>query len=129
MCFVATCASGSATGLFTYADVLVVGGKPAFLDNERDTLLNPNVIAETVSPETEAYDRGRTFEHYRTLESLKAYLLLASDRIHADLYTRRPSGQWLLTWADCPEDTIELESIGCRLTLADVYLKSELLPA
>ena len=49
--------------------------------------------------------------------------MIASDRIHADLYTRQPSGQWLLTPADRPEDTLELESIGCRLTLADIYLK------
>jgi Uma2 family endonuclease len=117
----------SATGLYTYADVIVVCGEPRFGDNRRDTLLNPTLIVEVLSPSTEAYDRGRKFEYYRSLESLAAYLMIASDRIHAELYTRQPSGQWLLTAADRPEDTLELESIGCRLTLSAAYLKSGLL--
>jgi Uma2 family endonuclease len=86
-------------------------------------------IIEVLSPSTEAYDRGRKFGHYRSLESLSDYLLIASDRIQADLYTRQSSGQWLLTSVDRAEDTLELESIGCRLALADVYLKSGLLPS
>jgi Uma2 family endonuclease len=79
----------SATGLYTYPDVVVVCGEPQFADNRRDTVLNPTFIVEVLSPSTEAYDRGRIFENYRSLESLKTYLLVASDRIHADLYTRR----------------------------------------
>jgi Uma2 family endonuclease len=52
------------SGLYTYPDVSVVCGPPQFFDNVTDTLLNPNVIVEVLSPSTEAYDRGRKFEHY-----------------------------------------------------------------
>ncbi len=114
-----------ATGLYTYPDVVVVCGEPRFLDEQRDTLLNPTLVVEVLSPTTEAYDRGRKFEHYRSLESLKEYLLIASERIGAELFTRQPSGQWLLTAATRPEETIELPSVACRVTLADLYEKVE----
>jgi Uma2 family endonuclease len=108
----------SQTGLYTYPDVTVVCGERKFLDSRLDTLLNPSVIVEILSPSTEAYDRGRKFENYQTLESLGAYLLIASDRMRVDLFTRQPSGQWLLTAAERHEETIELVFIGSRLTVA-----------
>jgi Uma2 family endonuclease len=118
----------SATGLYTYPDILVVCGEPQFLDSRQDTLLNPGVIIDVLSPSTEAYDRGRKFEHYRSLESLSAYLLVSSERTYAELYSRQPGAQWLLATAERPEDTLEFPSIGCQLKLAEVYLKSGLLP-
>lgn len=114
-------------GLYTYPDIVVVCGEPQYLDGEIDTLLNPTVIAEVLSPSTEAYDRGRKFRHYRTIESLKAYLMVASELIGAELYTRQPDNQWKLSAeASKLEDAFEIESIGCRLKLADIYEKVEL---
>ncbi|SPF34319.1 hypothetical protein SBA4_1480013 [Candidatus Sulfopaludibacter sp. SbA4] len=63
---------------------------------------------------------------YRAIESLKAYLMLASELIGAELFTRQPGNCWTLTAASRLEDTIEIESIGCRLKLADIYEKVEL---
>jgi Uma2 family endonuclease len=117
----------SATGLYTYPDAIVVCGQPIFSDQRQDTLLNPTVIVEVLSPSTEAYDRGRKFEHYRTIESLRQYLLISSDRVHADLFTLL-DGRWVLTSADGSQDALELESIGCRLRLADLYEKVEFEP-
>jgi Uma2 family endonuclease len=115
-----------ATGLYTYPDVVVVCGEPQFLDERRDTLLNPSLLIEVLSPSTEAFDRGQKFEHYRSIESLGEYLLVASDRVHVDLYTRQPDGRWLLTSAGRLEDSLDLESVGCRLALADLYEKTDL---
>jgi Uma2 family endonuclease len=115
----------SPTGLYTYPDVVAVCGEPRFHDDQRDTLLNPTLLVEVLSPSTEAYDRGRKFESYKSLESLREYLLVASDRIHADLYTRQPDGRWLLTSADNLEDSLSIESVEARLTLSDLYEKVE----
>ena len=115
----------SATGLFTYPDVVVVCGEPQFLDDQRDTLLNPTLIAEILSPSTEAYDRGRKFEHYRSLESLAEYLLVSSQRVSAELYVRQPDGRWLLTAANSLEDTLQLPATNCRVALAEIYEKVE----
>src|SRR6266567_9017344 len=114
-------------GLYTYPDVVVVCGEPRLLDGEFDTLLNPTLIVEVLSPTTEAYDRGRKFGHYRNIESLNAYLMVGSELISAELYTRQPDNRWQLSAeASRLEDTFEIESIGCRLKVADIYEKVEL---
>lgn len=113
----------SATNLFTYPDVVVVCGEPAFDDAELDTLLNPMLIVEVLSKSTEDYDRGTKFAHYRTLPSLREYLLLAQDRVHAEHFVRQDADRWLLTETDAAGATLVLPSIGCRLALADVYAR------
>ncbi len=115
----------SATGLYTYPDVVVVCGEPQFADGVMDTLVNPTLLVEVLSPSTEAYDRGRKFEQYRKIESLRQYLLVASDRVSVELYTRQASGQWLLSSAAEPDEVVELESVECRLRVGDIYEKVE----
>jgi Uma2 family endonuclease len=88
----------TAAGLYAYPDLVIVCAKPQFADGAFDTLLNPTVIIEVVSESTEAYDRGQKFAHYRSLESLSEYLLISSERISADLFARKPDGNWRL---DC----------------------------
>lgn len=116
---------GSGRDDYVYPDVSVVCDSPSFLDLTRDTLLNPNLIVEVLSPSTEAYDRGRKFELYQSIPSFAEYLLLASDRIHADLYVRQPGGLWLRSSFGELEDVLALDSINCHLKLADLYEKVE----
>lgn len=89
----------SETGLYTYPDVVVVCGEPRFEDEHGDTLLNPTLVVEVLSPSTEAYDRGEKSSHYRRLASLAEYVLIAQDRCHVERYARRPDGLWLLAEA------------------------------
>jgi Uma2 family endonuclease len=111
----------SKTGLYTYPDIVVACAGRKFLDEREDTLLNPIVIVEVLSESTEAYDRGKKFEQYRTLESLQEYVLVAQDRMLVESYRRQASGQWLLTTAAEADNILELSSVNCRLKLADVY--------
>ncbi len=113
------------SGVYANPDVAVACGEPRFLDDTQDTLLNPSLIVEVQSPSTEAYDRGKKFELYRGIESLREYLMISSERVHAELYTRQPSGRWLLTDAARLEDELDLISCACRLKLADLYNKVE----
>lgn len=115
--------------LYTYPDVVVVCGEPRFRDEQRDTLLNPTLIVEVLSKSTEACDRGQKSKHYRSLESLSDYLLIASEEIGTELFTRQPDGTWRLTEADRLDDSIEIPSIQCILRLADLYEKVEFSPA
>jgi Uma2 family endonuclease len=118
-------------GLYTYPDIIATRD-PHFLDAHLfdtllfDTLLDPIVIVEVMSPITEAYDRGKKFELYRSLESLRDYVLIASERVQVEHFARQPNGQWLLTAAGRLEDSITVESIGCTLRLAEVYEKVKL---
>jgi Uma2 family endonuclease len=115
------------TGLHTYPDVVVVCGEPQFLDNRRDTLLNPTLLVEVLSPSMEGYDQGRKFEHYRSLPSLREYLVVASDRRHLDLYRRQEGDQWLLSSAGTGgEEAMELRSADCRLHVRELYERVEI---
>lgn len=112
----------AATGLYTYPDFVVICGEPVFQDGEQDTLLNPTTIIEVLSPTTEAYDRGRKFAHYRRLESLREYVLVAQDRAFAERYTRQGE-DWVLSEITGPDGCLRLVSIGCEVALRDVYAK------
>src|SRR5688500_12063539 len=113
----------SATGLYTYPDVVVVCGDALFEDAEVDTLLNPTAIIEVLSPSTEAYDRGDKFAHFRRLESLREYVLIAQDRHRVEQYLRQEDGRWLLGEVSEAGATVHLESVGCHLLLSDVYAR------
>ncbi len=67
----------AATGLYTYPDLIVVCGESRFTDDTFETLVDPTVIIEVLSDPTERYDRGKKFQHYRALASLREYLLIA----------------------------------------------------
>ncbi|MBA2340476.1 MAG: Uma2 family endonuclease [Pyrinomonadaceae bacterium] len=115
----------SETGLYTYPDVIVVCGEPQFVDAQVDTLLNPTLIVEVLSPSTESYDRGKKFAHYRTVGSLAEYALVAQDEPRVDLYTKQQDGRWVLSDAQGMLGKLELLSIGCTLDLTETYDKVE----
>ena len=116
----------NATGLYTYPDVVVVCGKPQFEDDEQDILLNPIVIVEVLSPSTEGYDRGTKFEHYRTIDSLSDYLLVAQDKIHVEYYVRQSDRSWLFSEYKLAKDKFQIDSIGCEVSLEEIYEKVEM---
>lgn len=115
------------TGLFTYPDVVVACGELKYRDDRRDTLLNPMVLFEVLSESTEAYDRGRKFEHYRALPSLAEYLLVAQDKPHLEQFVKQPDARWLLGEFSRPEEAVTLPSLGCTLALAEIYAKVDAL--
>jgi Uma2 family endonuclease len=112
-----------ATGLYTYPDVLVVCGEPRLADDHFDTLLNPTLIVEVLSPTTESYDRGKKFEHYRTLDSLAEYLLVSQEERLVEQFVRQAGGSWLFTATAGPDGAVQLASLGCVLALSEVYDK------
>lgn len=116
----------SATGLYTYPDVTVVCGETRFEDEQQDTLRNPTVVIEVLSGSTEDYDRGRKFAQYRQIESLAEYVLIAQEKHHVERFRRQDNNQWLLSETSRLGDTISLDSIDCKLALAEIYDKVEI---
>jgi len=112
------------TGTYTYPDVAIVCGNPEFRDDGHlDTLTNPTLIVEVLSPSTEGYDRGAKFAHYRRLASLQEYVLIAQDRVSVERYTRRGE-DWIIRPTDeltDRNDILHLASVACDLPLAEVY--------
>ncbi len=116
----------SPTGLYTYPDILVVCGTPRFADEQKDTLLNPLVLMEVLSESTEAYDRGKKFDHYRALTSVSDYLLVSQDQHKIESFVRQPDNRWLFAAYTALDDVVEITSIACALPLRDVYDKVEI---
>jgi Uma2 family endonuclease len=110
----------------TYPDVMVICGERQFYDGRRDVVKNPTLIVEVLSDSTEAYDRGDKFRHYRSLQSLQAYLLLSQYRMQAELFLRQPDGTWSLSSYQDPSESIPLRVLEAELSLAEVYDKVEL---
>lgn len=108
--------------LYTYPDVTVICGDPEFEDAENDTLRNPTVLIEVLSPSTEAYDRGEKFARYRLLPSLRAYVLVAEDLPRVEWYVRGPDG-WVLHEAKGMDAAVVLLEPACTVALSEVYAK------
>jgi Uma2 family endonuclease len=113
----------SPSGLYTYPDVMVVCGEAQFADDQKDTLMNPNLIVEVLSDSTRDYDRGRKFQHYRALPSLREYLTIEQDAPHIEQWTRQPEDRWLLTEFSDLSQIVQLTCVGCVLSLAEAYDK------
>ena len=105
---------------YTYPDVIVVCDEPQFEDDEFDTLLNPIIIVEVLSPSTEAYDRHEKFSLYKQLTSLQEYLLVSQDRVQVEQYYRQGT-EWILDELHSLEDVSSLNSIDCQLSLHNIY--------
>jgi Uma2 family endonuclease len=103
---------------------MVMSDKPALIDKHLDTVTNPIVVIEVLSPSTEGYDRGRKFESYRAIPSSKEYLTVSQDKIHVEIHTRQTDDTWLLK--DVRDSgPVKLQSIEVELQLADIYEKVE----
>ena len=121
----ATCAFSSAARCSTHIPTsLSYAVSHDSLDDQFDTLLNPTVIVEVLSPTTESYDRGKKFGHYRRLESLKEYVLVAQDEVLVERYLRQGE-DWLLTDSRSIDDTLSLTSIDCHVPLREIYARIE----
>ena len=114
---------------YVYPDAIVVCGEPEFEDEHRDTLLNPTVVIEVLSPSTENHDRVAKFAAYRTVASLQEYLLISQDTPLIECYTRQEGTRfWLYSDAEGDDALMELNSIPARLALAEIYEHVEFQP-
>ncbi|MCA1613532.1 MAG: Uma2 family endonuclease [Acidobacteria bacterium] len=116
----------AAANIYTYPDVVAACDEPEFEDAEVDTLLNPTLVVEVSSKSTASYDRAAKFDYYRTLPSLLEYLLVSQDTYHVTQYVRQPEGRWLLADIRGAEARVELSSVQCVLTLAEIYERVEI---
>lgn len=118
----------SSTGLYTYPDVVAVCSEPRLEDDHFDTLLNPAVIVEVLSDSTEAYDRGEKFAQYRRLQSLREYVLVAQNKMRVERFARQ-TDQWVFSELNDPADSLRLPSLGCTLSLGDIYQRVDFMAA
>lgn len=107
----------------TYPDVTVVCGEPHVNPFDKNSVINPSVIFEVLSPSTEVYDRGEKWAHYRRLDSLEEYLLVSQDKPQIEQYIRQEDGTWKFTYVEGLEVGSAVTVLGVTLALAEVYDK------
>jgi Uma2 family endonuclease len=110
----------------SYPDVAVLCEEPRFYDDRRDTITNPRLLIEVLSPSTEGHDRGGKFAAYRQLPSLRQYVLVAQDRVAVDLLTRETDERWVLTAHEALDQTLVLGAIDCTIPMAEIYAKVDI---
>ena len=110
-------------GPYVYPDVVAVCSEPQFEDKVLDTLMNPLVVIEVLSESTADFDRGTKFHHYRQIESLREYIVVDQAEPHVERFSRGPDGVWQLVDVTGLSAVLTVESLGCSLPLAEIYLK------
>ena len=121
-----TCASAlPRPAVYTYPDLIVACGESRLTDDTFETLENPTVIIEILilSESIERHDRGKKFQHYRALASLREYLLIAQDAAHIGRFVREGDSSWCLTEANGIAAISQLPAIDCALPPAEVCEK------
>ncbi|RIV21654.1 Uma2 family endonuclease [Fibrisoma montanum] len=112
--------------LYAYPDIVVVCGPNQYHDELHDTLTNPMLIVEVLSPGTAGYDRGDKFALYRHSPTFSEYLLVDSEKIRVEVFRKHAEGYWFLaSEADAIGQTIELATIGLTIPTATIYAETE----
>lgn len=105
---------------YVYPDASVACGRPQFKDKKLDTLLNPRVIVEILSPSTEDYDREDKFTHYKKIPSLAHYVIASQEKPLVEVFTKQQDGSWACVKYEAGQK-IALPAIECEIEVDQVY--------
>lgn len=111
---------------FYYPDILVICGEPELFQKRNDTIINPILVIEVLSNSTEAKDRGEKMLAYRTLESLREYVLVSQNKAIVEQYTINKEGNWMHKATIGLKGIVKFESIEIELALSEIYQRIEL---
>lgn len=81
---------------FVYPDVTVLCERPELYPGTTDVVVNPSLIVEVLSAGTERFDRGEKFDGYRSIASLRHYVMVSSEQVLVEHYERGEGGTWVL---------------------------------
>jgi Uma2 family endonuclease len=111
---------------YVYPDVSVVCGAPEFFGERQDTITNPKLIVEVLSPSTSEYDLGVKFHLYLLLPALSDYVLIAQDRIWIEHWYRSSDGGWKSIVLEDPNGILDITSQNCQIPVSQLYLGVDL---
>jgi len=111
----------SSSGLYTYPDIIIVCGTPEYAFHDANSLVNPTVVIEVLSPSTALYDCTTKLMWYQQIESLKEYVMVKQDRPWCQSINRQPDGAWQLKIVSQLTDDFAFASLPIRIPLADIY--------
>ncbi len=107
--------------LFTYPDLMIICDKPQFYPGRTDVILNPLIIIEVISKSTEAYDRGKKFQFYRSIPSFQEHILIDDYSVHVDQFYTNTQGKWTLTDYNDNQAILTFAKIDFEIPLEKIY--------
>ena len=108
-------------GLYTYPDVSVVCGQVQLVPDRSDTATNPLLLVEVLSDATEEYDRGDKFALYKSVPTLRHYILISQTEVLVDHFQRIEADEWRCRSMWEPNDFVAVSEPHILLSLKDVY--------
>ncbi|MEG4281601.1 Uma2 family endonuclease [Microcoleus sp. A006_D1] len=109
--------------LYTYPDVMVILGKPEYHNNRTDMITNPQVIVEVLSKSTRNYDRGDKFAFYKSIPTLREYILIDQTKIKVEQYSKTENKRWLYSEYDEEDTALVFNSFQLEVPLSAIYKK------
>ncbi|HEX8289775.1 MAG TPA: Uma2 family endonuclease [Pyrinomonadaceae bacterium] len=106
---------------YCYPDVIIVNSEPQFTDQHQDVLLNPTIIVEIFSSQTNSTDKNEKLESYLAMDSIRECLLVKEDEMRVEHYAKQNPKQWIYRIYNEREDVISLESVNCKVSLQEIY--------
>lgn len=110
----------------TYPDVAIVSGEPNFTDNRLDVLLNPTVLIEVISSDMNTATKSTKLESFLAMQSVRECLLIKEDEMRIEHFAKQNAKQWIYKIYNERDDVVSLESIGCKLSLQEIYASIKL---
>jgi Uma2 family endonuclease len=118
----------SETGRFAYPDIVIVCEPPVFMDSDPNTLANPQVVIEVLSPTTEEYDHGFKFAQYRLQSTIREVVFVSQDKIHVERHVRQADDSWLPATSDSPAADFSFGTLPVTIPVSRIYRGTGLLP-
>ena len=108
-------------GTYTYPDLVVLCSEPRLRPYaEQDTLLNPTLLFEILSPSTELIFRNQKYEQYLQIPSLHGYFLVAQNKPLIEGHTRS-GDDWIRSEAAGLEANLVIPALDCEIPLSEIY--------
>lgn len=109
--------------LYSYPDLTVICGEPVVDPDDRagETVTNPHLILEVLSPSTELFNRRTKFDRYREVDSFREYVLVSQESPRIETYVRRDDGSWTFDVAANIDAVVRLRSMEIDLPLSEAY--------
>jgi len=107
--------------LFTYPDISIYCNGLIHSEFDDDTSILPTVIIEILSPSTKNYDKGKKFNLYKDIPSLKEYIMIESESVLVDAYYINEEKNWALNQHKELSEALTFVSMGFEIALSDIY--------
>jgi Uma2 family endonuclease len=107
--------------IYTYPDVMIIQGEPIYEGNGTTTVTNPLLIVEVLSKSTENHDRTNKFRFYRSIPTLKEYIMIDQYEFIVEQFTKNDDGQWVLTEYESEDAVLSLQKIEFQIPFSEIY--------